>query len=212
MTRNSINFKSLGIYFYCYINSGYLPTSPNDKSFKYIHPFICPTHFNHFSPFFHFFFLNFPNPLNHSIPFYFFSTIFSNFSNPYTISLNLNHSYHLEISKVKPFLHHFSKSFLNHYKPFQTIFYIPINGMEWAKCPPQTRGHTQAQKSKGRANARSDRHYWAKLIPRGNPLLPVNHRASLQEKNIFGDQNISVQKTLVTDNSIGDQNLVADKN
>ena len=46
---------------------------------------------------------------NYSIPFHFFSTIFFNFSNLYRISLNLNHSYYLEISKVKPFLHHFSK-------------------------------------------------------------------------------------------------------
>ena len=44
----------------------------------------------------------------------FFSTIFFNFLNPYTISLNLNHLYHLEICKVKPFSNYFS----NH---FQTI-------------------------------------------------------------------------------------------
>ena len=83
----------------------------------------------------------------HSI-FSFFSTflilqtipLFFNFPNPYTISLNLNHSYHLEISKVKPFLHYFSKPIFTIPNHFQTIFSIPINGMEWAKCPPQTRG------------------------------------------------------------------------
>ena len=67
-----------------------------------------------FHPFYFFIFFNFSILqiiLFHSI---FFSTIFFNFLNPYTISLNLNHSYHLEISKVKPFLHHF-------FKPFFTI-------------------------------------------------------------------------------------------
>ena len=43
------------------------------------------------------------NPTNHSIPFHFFSTLFFNFPNPYTISLNLNHLYHLKIRKVKLF-------------------------------------------------------------------------------------------------------------
>ena len=60
--------------------------------------------------FFHFFQ---SSKLFHYIPL--FSTIFFNFPNPYTISLNLNHLYHLEICKVKLF----SKSF---FKPFSTIF------------------------------------------------------------------------------------------
>ena len=63
------------------------------------------------------------NLTNHSIPLYFFSTIFFNFPNPYTISLNLNHSYHLEINKVKPFLHHFYKPFSNYSKPFLKPFF-----------------------------------------------------------------------------------------
>ena len=73
-------------------------------------------HFFNYSIPFHFF-------SNYSIPFYFFSTIFFNFPNPYTISLNLNHSYHLEISKVKPFLHHFYKPFSNYSKPFLKPFF-----------------------------------------------------------------------------------------
>ena len=60
-----------------------------------------------------------------TIPFHsiFFSTIFFNFSNPYTISLNLNHLYHLEIHKVKPFNIFF----------FQTIFkpFFPSQRIEW---------------------------------------------------------------------------------
>ena len=63
------------------------------------------------------------NLTNHSIPFHFFLTIFFNFSNPYTISLNLNHLYHLEIHKVKPFNIFF---FSNHSKPF-----FPSQRMEW---------------------------------------------------------------------------------
>ena len=63
----------------------------------------------------------------HSI---FFSHFF-NFPNPYTISLNLNHLYHLEICKIKP-LHNNFKPF---YRSFQTIvqplLIIPVNGMEW---------------------------------------------------------------------------------
>ena len=39
-----------------------------------------------------------------------FLTIFFNFPNPYTISLNFNHLYHLEICKVKPF-----------FKPFRMV-------------------------------------------------------------------------------------------
>ena len=72
------------------------------------------------------FFFNFPNPLNHSIPFYFFSTIFFNFPNPYAISLNLNNSYHLEINKVKPFLQHFYKPFSNYSKSFSNYFFHHI--------------------------------------------------------------------------------------
>ena len=73
----------------------------------------------------HSIFFNFSNILNYSIPFHFFSTIFFNFPNPYTISLNLNHSYHLEISKVKSFLHHFYKLLSNHYKSFSNYFFHP---------------------------------------------------------------------------------------
>ena len=62
----------------------------------------------------------FSNPLNRS---FFFSTIFFNFPNPYTISLNLNHLYHLEICKVKPFSKLFFKLFS---KPFS-------NYLEWSK-------------------------------------------------------------------------------
>ena len=65
---------------------------------------------------FHYIFLFFSTFLIlQTIPFHFFSIIFFNFPNPYTISLNLNHSYHLEISKIKSFLHHFSKLFSNHF-------------------------------------------------------------------------------------------------
>ena len=46
------------------------------------------------------------------IPFHFnFSTIFFNFPNPYTIPLNLNYLYHIEICKVKLFFKLFSKLF-----------------------------------------------------------------------------------------------------
>ena len=86
-------------------------------------PYVCITHFSHPIPFPFFIFFNFSNPSNYSIPFHFFSTIFFNFSNPYTISLNLNHSHYLKISKVKPFLHHFYKSFSNHSKPFSNSFF-----------------------------------------------------------------------------------------
>ena len=80
--------------------------------------------FYHSIPFFHFFF-NFPNPSNHSISFYFFQLFFFNFPNPYIISLNLNHSYYFEISKVKQFLHHFYKPFSNHSKLFSNHFLHP---------------------------------------------------------------------------------------
>ena len=59
-------------------------------------------------PFFHLFQSSKPF---HSI--LFFSTIFFNFPNPYTISLNLNHLYHLEICKVKLFSKPFFKLFFN---------------------------------------------------------------------------------------------------
>ena len=72
----------------------------------------------HSIPFFHYFQSSKPF---HSIPL--FSTIFFNFPNPYTISLNLNHLYHLEICKVKPF----SKLF---FKPFSKPF---SNHLEWSK-------------------------------------------------------------------------------
>ena len=74
-----------------------------------------------FTPFHPFYFFTFFNPSNHSIPL--FSTIFFNFPNPYTISLNLNHLYHLKIWKVKPF----SKLF---FKPFSKPF---SNHLEWSK-------------------------------------------------------------------------------
>ena len=57
----------------------------------------------------------------HSIPL--FSIIFFNFPNPYTISLNLNHLYHLNICKVKPFFKLF-------FKPFSKLF---SNHLEWSK-------------------------------------------------------------------------------
>ena len=69
----------------------------------------------HISPisFFHFFQLSL---IFQIIPFHFifFPTIFFNFSNLYTISLNLYHSYHFEIRKVKLFLHHF-QTISNHF-------------------------------------------------------------------------------------------------
>ena len=63
------------------------------------------------------FFFNFLNPPNYSI--------FLNFPNPYTCSLNLNHSYHFKISKIKLFLHHFFKLFSNHPKSFLNYFFHP---------------------------------------------------------------------------------------
>ena len=64
-------------------------------------PLVCPTHSNHsiFSLF----------SILQIIPFH---SNFFNFPNFYTISLNLNHLYHIEIRKVKP------NYFPNH---FQTI-------------------------------------------------------------------------------------------
>ena len=78
---------------------------------------------------------HFLNSTNHSILFHFFSTFFFNFPNPYTISLNLNHLYHLEIHKVKPYNIIFFQTIPNY---FQTILTIPINRMEWPKWFAQT--------------------------------------------------------------------------
>ena len=64
-----------------------------------------PFYLFHSIPFFHFFQ---SSKLFYSISL--FSTIFFNFPNPYTISLNFNHLYHLKICKVKPF-----------YKPFRIV-------------------------------------------------------------------------------------------
>ena len=77
---------------------------------------------------------HFLNSTNHSISFHFFSTFFFNFPNPYTISLNLNHLYHLEIHRVKPFNIFF---FSNHSKPFSNHFAHPKewNGMGKMVCP-----------------------------------------------------------------------------
>ena len=66
----------------------------------------------------YFIFFNFSNLANYFISFHIFSTIFFNFPNPYTISLNLNHLYHLEINKIKSFLHYFYKLFSNYSKLF----------------------------------------------------------------------------------------------
>ena len=64
------------------------------------------------------------NPINHFIPFHFFSTLFFNFPNPYTISLILNYLYHLKIHKVKQFNIIFFQIIPNY---FQTILTIPKN-------------------------------------------------------------------------------------
>ena len=84
------------------------------------------------------------NLTNHSSPFYFFSTTFFNFPNPYTISLNLNHLYHLEIHKVKPFNIFF---FSNHSKPFSNHFSYPKewNGMGKMICPNKPIGSNTTQ-------------------------------------------------------------------
>ena len=66
--------------------------------------------------------IQFFNFINHSILFYFFSTIFFNFPNSYTIFLNLNHLHHLKIHKVKPFNIFF---FSNHSKLFSNYFSHP---------------------------------------------------------------------------------------
>ena len=92
-------------------------------------PLVCLTYFSHSISFPFFIFFNYSIPFyffsNYSISFHFFSIIFFNFPNPYIISLNLNHLYHLKICKVKPFLHHFSKSFSNHSKLFSNHFFHP---------------------------------------------------------------------------------------
>ena len=92
------------------------------KQIYFLH--VWANHSTHFIPFYIIL-----NPFNflilQTIPFHsiFFQPFFFNFPNPYTISLNLNHSYHLEISKVKPFLHHFYKPFPNYSKPFLKPFF-----------------------------------------------------------------------------------------
>ena len=66
----------------------------------------------------------------------FHSIFFFNFSNPYIISLNLNHSYHLEIRKIKSFLYYFSK-------PFQIIsnhFFHPKNWDRMGKMVTPNKG------------------------------------------------------------------------
>ena len=87
-----------------------------------ISPIPFHSHFSFFSTF----------QILQTIPFHsiFFQPFFFNFPNPYTISLNLNHSYQLEIRKVKQFLHHFYKSFSNYYKPFSNHFFPP---QKWSK-------------------------------------------------------------------------------
>ena len=95
----------------------------------------------HSIPIFHFFQLMKSFKLFHSIPF--FSTIFFNFPNSYTISLNLNHSYYLKISKVKPFLHHFSKLFSNHSNYFLNHFLNYFsNHPKWSKMSKMTHPNT----------------------------------------------------------------------
>ena len=102
-------------------------------------PFILPISF-YFILFFHFFQ---PSKPFHSSPF--FLIIFFNFSNSYTISLNLNHLYHLEIHKVKPFSKLFFKLFS---KPFS-------NHLEWSKMTKivsSNGGWVWAQLNYGRFN------------------------------------------------------------
>ena len=73
---------------------------------------------------FYFIFFCFSNPTIHLI----FFTHFFNFPNPYTISLNLNNLYHLEIHRVKPFY----IMFLNYFQTIQNHFsnHLPF-GIEW---------------------------------------------------------------------------------
>ena len=82
---------------------------------------------------------HFLNSTNYSILFHFFSTFFFNFPNPYTISLNLNHLYHLKIHKVKPFNIFF---FSNHSKLFSNHFAHPKtwNRMGKIVCPNKSLG------------------------------------------------------------------------
>ena len=93
------------------------------------HSFHSSHSISYYSKLFHFL-----NSTNHFISFHFFLTFFFNFPNPYTISLNLNHLYHLEIHKVKPFNIFF---FSNHSKPFSNHFAHPKewNGMGKMVCP-----------------------------------------------------------------------------
>ena len=111
--------------------------------------FVCLTYFNHFNSFYFFIFFNFFNFLNYFISYHFFSTIFFNFSNLYILSLNFNYSYHLEISKVKLFLHHFSKQFSNNSKSFSNYFYHPNKWDGMGKMPSPNKGlpHVWANRS-----------------------------------------------------------------
>ena len=89
---------------------------------------------------FHSIFFNFSNPSNYYIPFHFFSTTFFNFPNPYTISLNLNHSYYFKINKVKSFLHHFYKPFSNNSKSFFPSHFHPNKWDGMAKMAKPNKG------------------------------------------------------------------------
>ena len=71
-----------------------------------------------------------------------FHYIFFNFLNPYTIFLNLSHSYHLKISKVKQFLHYFSKLFSNHFKSFSNYFFHPNKWDGMGKMPTPNKRFT----------------------------------------------------------------------
>ena len=86
-------------------------------------PWLTPCLPQSFCPFHSILFFHF---FQSSKPFHFiliFLTIFFNFSNSYTISLNLNqYLYHLKICKVKPF----SKLF---FKPFFKLF---SNNLKWS--------------------------------------------------------------------------------
>ena len=106
------------------------PNQTHGKFPLFVSP-ISPIPF-HSIPIFHFFQLFKSFKLFYSIPFFF------NFPNPYTISLNLNHSYYLKISKVKPFLHHFYKSFSNYSKLFSNYFF-PSHLLGWNGQNDQTK-------------------------------------------------------------------------
>ena len=112
--QNNFSKHNLSLNFYCdeLIKKKKKPLRCKRVTFCLDNPFLHSILF----PFFIFF--NFLNHSNYSIPFYFFSIIFFNFPNSYTISLNLNHLYHLKICKVKPFSKSFFKLFSksNHLK------------------------------------------------------------------------------------------------